>query len=180
MEKVEKQNIDVNLTCGGWTSYREVTKEDQRVFNEAMEGFVGIAYEPIKVSTQVVAGINYRFICKASLPGSEGAWEAVVQIYEPLEGKPYITKIDNIDSCGSWCPYHELTKQDQKIFDEAMEGFVGVHYIPFMVSTQIVSGTNYRFRCRATLPGSEAMWESIVEIYAPLNEKPHITHINPC
>ncbi len=81
---------------------------------------------------------------------------------------------------GGWTAYHPLTKEDQKVFDEALAGFTGVKYTPQSVSTQIVAGVNYRFRCKATLPGPEPIqWEAIVEIYAPLGDKkPHITSIN--
>ena len=48
---------------GGWTPYRPLTAEDRKVFNEAMKGFVGVTYTPNEVSTQVVAGTNYRFKC---------------------------------------------------------------------------------------------------------------------
>jgi len=78
---------------------------------------------------------------------------------------------------GGWTAYHPLTKEDQLIFDEALAGFVGVNYTPESVSTQVVAGTNYRFKCSASVPPSEVVWEAIVEIYAPLTGKPHITGI---
>jgi hypothetical protein len=78
---------------------------------------------------------------------------------------------------GGWTTSHELTPKDQAVFKEALEGFVGVQYTPETVSTQVVAGTNYRFQAKASQPGSPASWKSIVEIYAPLNGKPHITQI---
>lgn len=55
---------------------------------------------------------------------------------------------------------------------------MGVNYTPELVSSQLVNGTNYRFQCKATLPGSTSTWQAIVEIYAPINGKPHITQIH--
>lgn len=78
---------------------------------------------------------------------------------------------------GGWTAYHKLTPNDQKVFDEAMQGFVGVKYTPQTVSTQLVNGTNYRFKCIASMPPADVVWEAIVEIYAPLNGKPHVTGI---
>jgi hypothetical protein len=78
---------------------------------------------------------------------------------------------------GGWSPYHALTAEDKKIFDEAMHGFVGVKYTPQMVSTQVVAGMNYRFKCSATMSPSNAIWEAIVEIYSPLQGKPYVTGI---
>lgn len=85
------------ILCGGWSQYRELTDEDKAVFNEALEGFVGVDYQPKAVSTQVVAGMNYRFKCDATLPGPiPMQWEAIVEIFSPLEGKPHITGIQKI------------------------------------------------------------------------------------
>ncbi|SIQ42043.1 hypothetical protein SAMN05880574_11284 [Chryseobacterium sp. RU37D] len=34
------------LVVGGWKKYHVLTSEDQKIFNEAMEGFVGVKYTP--------------------------------------------------------------------------------------------------------------------------------------
>ncbi|CAM1361750.1 hypothetical protein [Tenacibaculum soleae] len=79
---------------------------------------------------------------------------------------------------GGWTSYGSLTTEDRKVFDEALNGFVGVNYEPTAVSTQVVAGTNYRFKCNASIPPAEVMWEAIVEIFQPLGDvKPHITGI---
>lgn len=82
-------------TLGGWTAYQEPTAQELAIFNEAMKGIIGVNYKPQTVSSQVVAGMNYRFKCHASLPQAPiGGWEAVVEIYQPLEGlPPYVTGI---------------------------------------------------------------------------------------
>tara|TARA_B110000967_G_C18525111_1_gene382986 strand:+ start:281 stop:553 length:273 start_codon:yes stop_codon:yes gene_type:complete len=85
------------------------------------------------------------------------------------------TKTQNL--MGGWTPYHDLTTQDRIIFDEALKGFVGVTYTPGSVSTQVVAGTNYRFKCTASIPPAEVVWEAIVEIFNTLDGKPHITGI---
>ncbi|MDU9391966.1 hypothetical protein [Pseudomonas sp. zfem002] len=80
---------------------------------------------------------------------------------------------------GGWTPYHPLTAQDKAVFEEALAGFVGVNYQPLEVSTQVVNGTNYRYLTNASLPGaSQVVWRAVVEIYAPINGKPHITQIH--
>ncbi len=78
---------------------------------------------------------------------------------------------------GGWTAYHDLTREDKKEFDKALKGFVGVHYTPESVSTQVVAGMNYRFKCESSIPPAEVIWESIVEIYQPLKGDPHITGI---
>ncbi|MEG1590332.1 hypothetical protein [Chryseobacterium sp.] len=78
---------------------------------------------------------------------------------------------------GGWTAYHALTSEDQKVFDEAMRGFVGVKYSPKLVSTQLVNGTNYRFKCDASMPPSDVIWEAIVEVYCPIEGVPHVVSI---
>ena len=83
-----------NQILGGWSPYGKPTAGDLKIFNEALAGFVGVKYTPEKVSTQVVAGMNYRFICKAEPSTIEPLqYQATVQIYAPLKGKPFITHI---------------------------------------------------------------------------------------
>ena len=84
------------LTSGAWTPYAPLTSADQTVFNEALQGFVGVNYKPQSVSTQTVAGTNYRFKCLSALPGSDQGWESIVEIFKPLQGKPHITGIIRI------------------------------------------------------------------------------------
>ncbi|UMZ09198.1 hypothetical protein I9018_16720 [Pseudomonas sp. MPFS] len=80
-------------------------------------------------------------------------------------------------SVGGWTPYHPLTTEEKKVFEEAIAGVIGVKYVPKEVSSQVVNGTNYRYLTVATLPGSSGSWNAIVEIYAPIKGKPHITQI---
>ena len=88
------QTAATTTTLGGWSAYHKLTPEDRKVFDEAMKGFVGVKYDPQSVSTQVVAGVNYRFKCLASMPPSDVVWEAIVEIFQPLNGgTPYVTGI---------------------------------------------------------------------------------------
>lgn len=82
-----------DAVVGGWSAYHPLTTEDKAVFDEAMKGFVGVKYTPQAVSTQVVAGTNYRYKCIASMPPAQVVWEAIVEIFQPLDGVPYVTGI---------------------------------------------------------------------------------------
>jgi hypothetical protein len=85
------------VLVGGWTAYHKLTAEDQAVFNQAMKGFVGVQYTPFEVSTQVVAGTHYRFKCKTTVPLAKPIHgEAVVQIFQSLDGSAHITSITPI------------------------------------------------------------------------------------
>lgn len=81
---------------GGWTDFQKPTIGDLEIFKQALKGYVGVNYIPTEVSTQVVAGTNYRFRCTTSIPPSEIVYETIVKIYKPLVGEPYIVKIKRI------------------------------------------------------------------------------------
>lgn len=81
---------------------------------------------------------------------------------------------------GGWTAYHKLTAEDQAVFDQALKGFVGVQYVPFEVSTQVVAGTNYRFKCKSTVPLAKPIHgEAVVQIFKSLDGDAHITSITP-
>lgn len=84
---------------GGWSKFVPVSANDTAVFKEAVTGFVGVVYEPLAVSKQLVAGMNYIFFCnaKGAYPGAEW-YPAMVRIYKPLIGKASIGKISEIET----------------------------------------------------------------------------------
>lgn len=82
---------------GGWTKFRPVTEEDFAVFNEALNGLVGVSYEPLIVATQLVNGTNYRFICNATtMTNPPSDYLAEITIFKPLEGPAVITSIKQL------------------------------------------------------------------------------------
>lgn len=91
--------MNTNQTLGGWSPFSTViSAEAKTVFETALTGLVGVVYQPLAVSNQVVAGMNYHFLCnsKGVYPGAESI-AAMVAIYQPLQGKPHITSIKKID-----------------------------------------------------------------------------------
>jgi hypothetical protein len=78
---------------GGWSAYHPLTPADQEVFNVVMHDLISAKYTPQAVSTQLINGINYRFKCIVSLPPTDVVWEAIVEIYKPTNGVPYLTGI---------------------------------------------------------------------------------------
>lgn len=80
---------------GAYTPYTcDISAEAKKAFSEAMEGFVGVSYTPVAVSSQVVAGMNYHFFCNTvSATRFPIKGTAIVSIYAPLNGEAHITHI---------------------------------------------------------------------------------------
>ncbi|CAL2093378.1 hypothetical protein [Tenacibaculum sp. 190524A05c] len=94
-ETASKQNTIV----GGWTAYGPLTTSDRLVFDEATSGgkILGVDYTPEEVSTQVVGGTNYRFLCTAKPVGPMPIqWKAIVEIFKSLEGNVHVTGIQRL------------------------------------------------------------------------------------
>lgn len=83
---------------GAFSPYTCKIDENVKVaFDEAIKGILGVAYTPVAVSQQVVAGMNYKFFCNtksSTLYPINGA--AIVSIYKPLKEAAHITHIQSI------------------------------------------------------------------------------------
>ena len=171
------------VILGGWTQYRPLTEKDQKVFNEAMKGIIGVIYNPLEVSIQIVNGTNFRFKCSASIPSSELIYAATVDIHEAIGGTPEVTDIHMTPDAkknqipGGWSKNHPLTDEERMMFDEAISKNIGITYDPKLVSVQIVNGTNYRYQCEASMPPAMLIWRARVDIYKPNDGTPVITEI---
>ena len=93
--------------CGGYTVQREPTGEEMSMFR-SVTGTGDTVFTPLSVSTQVVAGINYRFYCRYE-DTSDGIQRKAaddddkygycwITIYKPLPGRgePTLTSIEKI------------------------------------------------------------------------------------
>ncbi len=76
-----------------------ITPEARTVFDQALDGLVGVQYTPLAFAIQVVAGLNYCFLCegKVVVP-DQPEIAALIYIYAPFDGsKPHITGITRIN-----------------------------------------------------------------------------------
>jgi len=94
---VEAATDNQLAALGGWSPFEAVPPEDRLVFRKAMEGFVGVKYEPEKVSKQIVNGVNFRFFCYGH-PAVQGEhpFPAIVKIYVAPGGEAHITDIQRV------------------------------------------------------------------------------------
>lgn len=80
--------------AGGWTGWNfSVDVEAKSVFDQALQNWVGVKYEPIAVATQVVAGTNYCFLSKGQIvyPGTTMDLLVKIYIFKPLPSTPLVT-----------------------------------------------------------------------------------------
>lgn len=172
--EAEKPETAEDTVLGGWTPYTEyvqlLDENDKVLFEEAMEGLVGVKYTPVQLlATQVVSGTNYAFLASAENVSTEAdKGFAIVTIYKNLEGKTEVLAINRIDIAdvktldnvndpnvvGGWTctdigKVAGISAEGEAAISKALEGFTGVNLKPIvLLGTQLVSGTNYMFLCR--------------------------------
>ena len=82
---------------------------------------------------------------------------------------------------GGWTPSADpaVTDEIKAIVDKALEGLVGVNYIPVaFLGSQVVAGTNYAVLCQAAVvyPGAEPYYV-IIYVYRDLEGNASILNI---
>lgn len=77
--------------CGAYTGYRALTDEDVRIFDATYNNELKL--KPQSVATQVVAGLNYRFICT-----DESGNDIKVVIFKPLpnQGEARVVSVETV------------------------------------------------------------------------------------
>ncbi|SOE79251.1 Flavodoxin [Fibrobacter sp. UWT3] len=74
------------MLMGGFTDQRALTAEDSAVFAAATKDYAYLKLAPLSVATQVVAGMNYLFVCTTS-GFNRPPTETMVKIFKPLPGR---------------------------------------------------------------------------------------------
>ena len=77
------------VLCGGYTKFHKITTEEKTLFAATYKSEPQLT--PSEVATQVVAGMNYKFLCKDD---RQNTYEVV--IYKPLpnQGEPTVTSVN--------------------------------------------------------------------------------------
>lgn len=96
------ENVETNKEnlVGAFGEQRDITEEEMEMFRSVTEGDGINVYTPLSVSTQVVAGTNYKFYCRLSDENAENnpshCW---LTIYKPLpgQGEPKVTSVEKVD-----------------------------------------------------------------------------------
>ena len=86
---------------GSWAAAEntEITPDELAVFDKAIEGLMGVKYEPVLLlGTQVVAGTNYAFLCKGTVvyPDALPYWY-ILYVYQDVQGNVKVLDIENLE-----------------------------------------------------------------------------------
>ena len=88
-----------NHVVGGYSKPHDLSDGEQAIFEQATANLEGVEYKPMNVATQIVAGVNYRFLCKARRVDENGKkgkrFYAVIVVHKPLsDGELRILSIE--------------------------------------------------------------------------------------
>lgn len=159
----------------------------EKAWNEAMDGVIGVTYEPFAFSQQIVSNaINYTFLCWgiSIVPYENGARvEQITRlmrvfIYAPADAEAEWRGADvvgpNPDLVpGGWSNWDlKPTPEAEAVLERALDGLVGCDYELVAWTTQVVNGTNYCFYCKATVVAPKAQPEPVlVSAFLSLDDK---------
>ena len=194
--------------AGGWTINTEadtaVAGHYEKIFTEATSELDGMDYEPVAVlGQQVVAGMNYAYLCKMSpvVADPETNWGVVV-VYEDLDGKAKFVSAKEIDLAdvkvldkapetlaGGWGGFEtpvgmalpgDADKAFQDALDKQDDSKLMLQSLA-LLGTQVVSGTNYLVMCAASDPtdASSPGDAYVAVVYKDASGSSEITDLNP-
>jgi hypothetical protein len=93
-ETVKITSLGSPHRSGSYTAFVPVKQEPQDILNAALKGFAGSGFAADYVSTQLVAGMNYRFAGTQTLITKGGEKLPVLfTVYQPLSGAPVLTGV---------------------------------------------------------------------------------------
>lgn len=156
-----------------------VPNDVQEAFDKAMETYSDGKYADMAyLGSQVVAGVNYAFLCTGEYDGTTDSSDklSVVIVYQDLDGNCSVSSVQDFDLdklyetaddtspaaeqlAGGWTVNEdmaidaELPQDAQENLESALEGFAGSGFEPVLLLGQRTSdgGTDYAILCKGTL-----------------------------
>ncbi len=186
----ETQEDPSTIRMGGYNApdTPDVPEELKTAVAEATADMNGdVTYEPVAfLESQVVAGMNYRVLCREIRAMAADEKYAILTIYEDLDGSHAVTEMlectdENLlisDLTGGWAAAGPaVTDEAKAALNKALENLDGADYEPMaLVATQVVAGTNYCILCRITpvVPNPQPGY-ALVHVYEALDGSAEIT-----
>ena len=188
---------DPGMILGGWQLNDDetvgwATEEATAAFEKATTELTGADYQIVaQLGQQVVAGMNYMFLCKETMVTANPVTKlSIVTVYADLEGNAKVANVEDLDLgmfygaedsevsealLGGWSipdgfqavnlPVPASTAYDQALANESG------YYPMALLGSQLVNGTNYAVLC---FDGSAPC---IAYIYAPLEGDAELVNV---
>jgi hypothetical protein len=155
--------------------------QTQRIFDQSLEGIVGVKYTALCVSSQLVAGRKFCFFSVGTVAAPDAdSKNYYVEVFVSLEGKVDKAKITAIEIphkqlIGSYSVFQPLTPKDETWLKETE--LLGYKYTPFCVAKQGgVRGGNPKYFCEGKAVTKDPIAENgFVTVYVIDGDKPKIT-----
>ena len=171
-----------------------MSEEETAAVEKALEGEKHVKYEPVaRLTQQEVSGSKYAVLCKAlnDKPDAQ-PYYAVVYFNENPEGDDEVLNIVNLtrngevdekagdakQQVGDWTVTEEQ-EPGVKAFEKATQELQKVKYKPvYVLSSQVVSGTNYCVLAQAKTDEPEAeAYYTLATVHEDLSGKVEITEL---
>ena len=163
----QAQTTETTDAKGATESPNYLTDDEQAIFTAAVKGTEAEGLKPTAVlATQVVAGLNYAFLCQST--DTNPTWHIAV-VYKDLNGDTSLSALNDLDlnnlqfsnestegMMGAWeaCEPATATDLPQEVataFSNAIADYEGIEFSPItLLSTQVNDGTDYRMLCVGT------------------------------
>ena len=147
---------------GAWNIGVVVNSMPEKVataFTEITGTLKGAQYTPIAyLGSQIVNGTNHAILCEQVLTTGRDDKNVVMMIINEKPEGCTLVSIDRVvegttgDGAVNVDVQTEIPADVVKVFDDALNGFVGASVQPFaLLGTQVVKGVNYIFATEVTL-----------------------------
>lgn len=170
-----------------------ITEDIRKICEKGFADLEGASYEPVAlIGTQVVEGTNYCILFRTApvVPNAKETY-ALGYLYEDLKGNVEVTDIvsssvetnvaEDEEITGGWMQPDspEMTEESKAAFTKAAEALDGVSYTPLaLLSSQVVSGTNYCIFCEKQNGSADAEKQYVfMYIYEDLQGNAEISDV---
>ena len=190
---------------GGWAineeGSAELPEEVKKAFDSVTSELMGTELEPVAyVGSQVVAGMNYMVLCRATTVTENPVTNyQMLVMYVDLEGKAKLNALTDFDvtkyiegegtlntevmtggwyvpddACGSDIP-DEVSAAFDKAASQAAWSWSKIAPLAYL-SSQVVAGTNYALLYKAEAPNDAPATIVVVTVYEDLEGNAEITN----
>lgn len=129
---------------GEFSDFKKIDEDAKKVLDAAIEGSKYKSAECTEFATQLVAGTNYKFKCTLEDE------DFILEVFKDLDGKVTLGDEDpSNEEGGAFSAFKKLEEDAhaQEVLEAAIKDSEYESAVCTEVATQVVEGTNYKFKC---------------------------------